>query len=62
MNDAPKPKPTIDRSRVEALVREALAREVGPERAGAREASSNIPSPVISAGSTSETTASLAAA
>ncbi len=37
MKDAPKPKPTIDRRRVEAMVREALAREVGAEtRGGAR--------------------------
>jgi ethanolamine ammonia-lyase small subunit len=33
-------KPTVDRSRVEALVREALAREIGVERATAREVES----------------------
>ncbi len=33
-------KPTVDRSRVEALVRDALAREIGVERATAREVES----------------------
>jgi ethanolamine ammonia-lyase small subunit len=33
-------KPTVDRTRVEALVREALAREIGVERATAREVES----------------------
>jgi ethanolamine ammonia-lyase small subunit len=37
MNERAKPKPTMDRRRVEALVREALAREVGAETAAARE-------------------------
>jgi len=37
MNDRAKPRLTIDRSRVEALVREALAREVGAEKAAAQE-------------------------
>ena len=37
MNERAKTKPTLDRARVEALVREALAREVGPEKAAAQE-------------------------
>ena len=37
MNERANAKPTLDRARVEALVREALAREVGSETAAAQE-------------------------
>ena len=40
MNDRAKARPTIDRARVEALVREALAREMGAEKAAAQEVES----------------------